>query len=314
MPAAPAGRRESQEGRLTTAPPDRAGRVAHHARAAFLALAASLLLACSPAPQSGAPSDAEGSTVLVRGNGPEPDSLDPQKARTIEAHTILRDLYECLTSLAKDASVAPGVAREWEASEDGLTYTFRLRTDARWSNGDPVVAEDFVFALRRLVDPATASQYAQIVDVIENAREIIAGERPPDSLGVAAPDPATVVVRLAGPAPYLPGLMSHPSTCPVHRPTLERHGRDFTRPGVTVSNGASIASTSTTRSRSVTMPTGTRRPSRFSAMTRVPTWYSRISRAASRIPVSGGQKTTSRVQISPIRICILLDFVSRARW
>jgi len=240
VPAAPAGRRESQEGRLTTAPPDRAGRVAHHARAAFLALAASLLLACSPAPQSGAPSDAEGSTVLVRGNGPEPDSLDPQKARTIEAHTILRDLYECLTSLAKDASVAPGVAREWEASEDGLTYTFRLRTDARWSNGDPVVAEDFVFALRRLVDPATASQYAQIVDVIENAREIIAGERPPDSLGVAAPDPATVVVRLAGPAPYLPGLMSHPSTCPVHRPTLERHGRDFTRPGVTVSNGAFV--------------------------------------------------------------------------
>lgn len=178
--------------------------------------------------------------ILLRGNGPEPDSLDPQKARSVEAHVVLRDLYECLTSLAKDASTAPGVAKSWEASPDGLTYTFHLRDNALWSNGDRVTGDDFVFALRRLVDPTTASQYAQLIDVVENVPAIVAGRAAPSTLGVAAPDDATVVVRLAAPAPYLPGLLSFPSTCPVHRPTLEREGARFTRPGVMVSNGAFV--------------------------------------------------------------------------
>ncbi len=178
--------------------------------------------------------------ILLRGNGPEPDSLDPQKARSVEAHVVLRDLYECLTSLAKDAGTAPGVAKTWEASPDGLTYTFHLRDNARWSNGDRVTSDDFVFALRRLVDPATASQYAQLIDVVENAPAIVAGRAAPTTLGVAAPDDATVVVRLSAPAPYLPGLLSFPSTCPVHRPTLEREGARFTKPGVMVSNGAFV--------------------------------------------------------------------------
>lgn len=178
--------------------------------------------------------------ILLRGNGPEPDSLDPQKARSVEAHVVLRDLYECLTSLAKDAGTAPGVAKTWEASPDGLTYTFHLRDNARWSNGDRVTSDDFVFALRRLVDPATASQYAQLIDVVENAPAIVAGRAAPSTLGVAAPDDATVVVRLSAPAPYLPGLLSFPSTCPVHRPTLEREGARFTKPGVMVSNGAFV--------------------------------------------------------------------------
>jgi oligopeptide transport system substrate-binding protein len=178
--------------------------------------------------------------ILLRGNGPEPDSLDPQKARTVESHAILRDLYECLTSLGKDAGTAPGVAESWEASPDGLAYTFHLRNNARWSNGDRVTGDDFVFALRRLVDPATASQYAQFIDVVENASAIVAGRMAPSTLGVRAPDAATVVVRLATPAPYLPGLLSFPSTCPVHRPTLEKEGTRFTKPGVMVSNGAFV--------------------------------------------------------------------------
>ncbi|HEX7417271.1 MAG TPA: ABC transporter substrate-binding protein, partial [Steroidobacteraceae bacterium] len=125
--------------------------------------------------------------ILLRGNGVEPDSLDPQKARSAEAQTILRDLCEGLTTLAKDASAAPGVASDWSVSTDGRTYTFHLRAAARWSNGEQVVGEDFVAGLRRLVDPATASQYAQVVDVIRNAGDIIAGKKPPDALGVAAP-------------------------------------------------------------------------------------------------------------------------------
>jgi oligopeptide transport system substrate-binding protein len=125
-------------------------------------------------------------------------------------------------------------------SADGLTWTFTLRPNARWSNGDKVVAADFVAGLRRLVDPATASGYAQYADVIANTDDIVAGRKPVTALGVAAPDDATVVITLGTPAPYLPALLSHPSTCPVHRPTLARYGERFARPGIMVSDGAFV--------------------------------------------------------------------------
>jgi ABC-type oligopeptide transport system substrate-binding subunit len=174
----------------------------------------------------------------VRGNGPEPDSLDPQRARNVESSSVLRDMYEGLTIVGPDGSPAPGVASEWAVSEDGLRWTFRLRPEARWSNGDPVVAADFVAAMQRLVDPATASQYAQVVDSIRNAGGIIRGQRKPAELGVAAADDRTLVVELESPTPYLPGLMSHWSTMPVHRPSLQAHGAAFVKPGNHVSNGA----------------------------------------------------------------------------
>ena len=179
-------------------------------------------------------------TTLLRGVGPDPDSLDPQRARSAESQSILRDLCEGLTALDKAAGVAPGVASTWTTSPDGKTYTFKLRPDARWSNGDRVVAGDFVAALRRLVDPATASAYAQVIDVVANAGDIVAGKMPPEALGVTAPDDSTVVVALATPAAYLPQLLSHTSTCPVHRPTLAAHGDSYARPGVMVSNGAYV--------------------------------------------------------------------------
>ena len=211
---------------------------------ATLATVCSTLIACSRSPESrsaGATNAAPGAAaILVRGVGPEPDSLDPQKARTTESQTILRDLCEGLTSLDKSAAAAPGAARAWTVSDDGKTYTFKLRPDARWSNGDRVVAEDFVAGLRRLVDPATASPYAQVIDVITDATDIIAGKKPPQSLGIGAPDEATVLIHLVAPAPYLPGLVAHPSTCPVHRPTLARHGEALARPGIMVSNGAFV--------------------------------------------------------------------------
>jgi oligopeptide transport system substrate-binding protein len=142
--------------------------------------------------------------------------------------------------LDKTAAVAPGVASEWTMSHDGKTYTFKLRSDARWSNGDRLVAADFVAALRRLVNPATASPYAQVVDVIANAGDIITGKKSPQTLGVTAPDDSTVVIALNTPAPYLPGLLSHTSTCPVHRPTLAAHSETYARPGIMVSNGAFV--------------------------------------------------------------------------
>jgi len=214
-------------------------------RAALSAAATATLIAClagctrsqeGPAGSGAAPQAA----MLVRGGGPDPDSLDPQKARGFEAQSILRDLCEGLTTLDRNAAVAPGVASTWGVSTDGRVYVFKLRREARWSNGEPVVAADFVAGLRRLVDPATASGYAQYIDVIANAGDIVAARKPPEALGVAAPDDGTVVVTLATPAPYLPTLLSHPSACPVHRPTLAAHPEGQARPGVMVSNGAFV--------------------------------------------------------------------------
>ena len=207
-----------------------------------IALGAALLsiAACSRSPQTNATPAGPPNTTLLRGSGAEPDSLDPQKARSVESQGILRDLCEGLTTLDKTAGVAPGVATNWAVSADGKRYTFNLRPDAHWSNGDRVVAADFVAALRRLTDPATASAYAQVIDVVENASDIVAGKKPPESLGVHAPSDGTVVVDLATPAAYLPSLLSHTSTCPVHRPTLTQHPAELAKPGTMISNGAFV--------------------------------------------------------------------------
>lgn len=201
---------------------------------AALALAAGAIAGCGPgvvAPAAG---------ELRRGNGSEPDSIDPQLARMEAAMTILRDCYEGLASMAPDGSAIPGAAESWAVSEDGLTYTFILRASARWSNGDPVVAEDFAFAFRRLVDPATASQYAMMLEPVMHAVDIVAGRKPPTALAVAAPDERTLVVQLATPSPYFAALLSHPSTFPVHRSTLAAQPGEFARPGIAVTNGAFV--------------------------------------------------------------------------
>jgi oligopeptide transport system substrate-binding protein len=209
-------------------------------RAVLIAAALTSVVGCSRSPDTATSGASASSVVLLRGAGAEPDSLDPQKARSVESQAILRDLCEGLTTLDKTAAVAPGIATDWSVSSDGKTYKFNLRSGARWSNGEPVVAADFVAGLRRLVDPATASSYAQVVDVITNASDIVAGRKPPESLGVAAPDDATVVIELTSPAAYLPGLLSHTSTCPVHRPTLAQHAAELAKPGVMVSDGAFV--------------------------------------------------------------------------
>ena len=184
--------------------------------------------------------EADGVKTLLRGNGPDPDSVDPHRARSTESMQVLRDLFEGLTRLDQRAAPIPGAAESWTVSTDGRIYTFKLRPGLRWSNGDALVAEDFAAGLRRLVDPATASQYAEVIDVIVNARDIVAGRMPITSLGVAAPDDLTVVITLNNPAPYLPGLMAHPSCSPLHRKSLAAFGDRFARPGQQVSNGAFV--------------------------------------------------------------------------
>jgi ABC-type oligopeptide transport system substrate-binding subunit len=172
--------------------------------------------------------------TLRRGNGPEPDSLDPHLARADSAANVLRDLYEGLTVLDAKGEPAPGVAERWEVSPDGLTYTFHLRETARWSNGEPVTAQDFAASWRRLVTPATGGQYAQLLAPVVNASEIVAGRAPPVTLGVSTPDARTFVVTLRAPTPYFLALASHWATLPVYGAKAPG------RAGEAVSNGAFV--------------------------------------------------------------------------
>ncbi len=176
--------------------------------------------------------------VFHRGNAVEPPTLDPHRSEETGSFEILRDLYEGLTTETVDARVVPGAAESWDVSEDGLTWTFRLRADGAWSNGDPVVAADFVAGLRRTVDPATASTYAQVLFPIRNAEAVSKGELPPEALGVYAPDSATLIVELATPTPYFLALLTHSATFPLHRASYEKHVQAFARAGNLVSNGA----------------------------------------------------------------------------
>lgn len=176
--------------------------------------------------------------ILRRGNGAEPETLDPHRAEGVTSSNVLRDLFEGLIAEAPDGALIPGAAESWTMSDDGRVYTFKLRANGRWSNGDPVTAEDFVFGLRRSADPATLSEYSAILYPIENAEAVVQGTLPPEQLGVKAIDAHTLELRLHSPTPYLLGLLTHSSTYPVHRASIEKYGTLFARPGNLVSNGA----------------------------------------------------------------------------
>ena len=176
--------------------------------------------------------------MLKRGLGAEPESLDPHRSRSAEAGDVQRDFGEGLTGYSASGELEPRAAERWETGDDGRAWRFYLRRDARWSNGDPVTAEDFVHGFRRLVDPATAAFYSQSVIAVVNAAAIIAGELPVEALGVEAAGPHELVIRLEQPTPYFLALLTHPSMFPVHRGSLEQHGDDFARPGNLVGNGA----------------------------------------------------------------------------
>ena len=167
-------------------------------------------------------------------------SLDPQIASSVEDSDVIRSLFEGLYNEDGSGNLVPGVALEHTVSEDLTTYTFKLRPDAKWSNGDPVVAGDFVAAWQRLVDPKTASEYAWYMELMQvaNAAEIIAGTKPATDLGVKAVDATTLEVKILAPLPYFPKMLTHSSTFPNHIATVEKFGADWTKPGNLIGNGA----------------------------------------------------------------------------
>jgi oligopeptide transport system substrate-binding protein len=171
-----------------------------HAGLALASLFVSAVLLASAA--------ANAESVLNRGNAAEPETLDPQKLTGVPEGNIAYDLYEGLTTLDAQGNPTGGVAKSWEVSDDGKIYTFHLRDDAKWSNGDPITADDVVYSFHRIVDPKVAAEYAYIYAPIVNADDISNGKEPDlDKLGVTAVDQHTVKITLKAPTPYLIGLL-----------------------------------------------------------------------------------------------------------
>ena len=181
--------------------------------------------------------------AVVRHLKDEPTSLSPLKLVGLPELQVLRDLYEGLLTQGPDGKVLPGVAERWE-SEDNQQFTFHLRPDARWSNGDPVRAADFVYGWRKLVDPKEAATFAWFAQLAHftNVDEIVAGKLAPEELGVEALDDHTLRVRLSQPVPYFLSLLTHPSLSPLHRASMEQYGTKWTQPGKLVGNGAFVLS------------------------------------------------------------------------
>ena len=174
--------------------------------------------------------------TLNRGNGGEPETLDPTFAATQPEDNIVGDLMVGLTTLDAAAKAIPGMAERWTVSQDGLTWTFHLR-HAQWSDGQPVTAADFDFAFRRLLNPKTASRNAANLWIIRNAQAHSGGKLPETALGIAAPRPDTIILTLEHPGPYLPELLAHVSASPLPRHAVTKFGAAWTRPGTYISNG-----------------------------------------------------------------------------
>ncbi len=184
--------------------------------------------------------------VFLIGNASEPKSLDPHIATGVTEHVILMALIEGLVAEhPSEETVAPGVAERWESNATFDEWTFHLRRDARWSNGDPVTAQDFLYSFRRILTPELASQYAEALYVMKGAEAFNRGETTdPATLGATAPDDHTLKISLVGPTPYFPLMLPHYAWYPVHPPTIEAHGGPtnrasrWTHAGSFVGNGA----------------------------------------------------------------------------
>ncbi|HEX2760734.1 MAG TPA: peptide ABC transporter substrate-binding protein, partial [Rhizomicrobium sp.] len=159
---------------------------------------------------------AQAETILNRGNGSEPETLDPAFATSQAELNVLGDLMVGLTTLDARARPIPGIAERWEISKDGLTWTFHLR-EAQWSDGKPVTAQDFVAGWQRVLDPQTAGRAAATLWPVKNARAISSGMKPPSALGVQASGANILIVSLENPTPYLPELLAMPAAAPLSR-------------------------------------------------------------------------------------------------
>jgi oligopeptide transport system substrate-binding protein len=198
---------------------------------------------CGKRESAAAQAAREGRFLMV--TGADPQTLDPHVATGFPEFQVFIALFEGLTTLDPvTCEPRPGAAEKWDVSPDGTVYTFYLRPDNRWSNGDAVTAEDFVYSMRRILAPALAAEYAHFLYYLKNGRAVHLGEiKDSGQLGVRVVNPLTLEVTLEHPVPYFPALLSHQAFMPVHRATVEKFGRSddrasaWTKPGNLVGNG-----------------------------------------------------------------------------
>nr|WP_286009697.1 peptide ABC transporter substrate-binding protein [Salinicola sp. S1-1-2] len=178
--------------------------------------------------------------TLQMGISGDPASLSPARITGgVWEEDVLRDLFEGPIAIDSDGQIIPGAAERWDISDDGLTYTFHLRDDLQWSDGEPLTADDFVYAYRHQVDPATASNYAHRLYPVVNARAINAGDKPLESLGVASLDEGqTLQITLAEPTVYFLKTLVLPFAYPIPQHLVERYGDDWSNPENIAVNGA----------------------------------------------------------------------------
>ncbi|MEM9620819.1 MAG: peptide ABC transporter substrate-binding protein [Pseudomonadota bacterium] len=178
------------------------------------------------------------SSVLRLANAGEPETLDPHRYNLRLEETLLNDLFMGLTTFDARGNIVPGAAKSWSTSSDGLTWTFKLRTDLKWSDGQSLTADDFVFAFQRLQNPDTAASLAYFMDMLDNAPAVNRGDLPLEALGVRADGPHTLILTLSRPYPYLLERLLYPTAYPVPRHSIERHGDAWVKAANWVSNGA----------------------------------------------------------------------------
>lgn len=177
-----------------------------------------------------------GKLCFETGNTSDPISLDPHKITSVAENRLLSDMIVGLTQDDPEGKPVPGMATSWETSADGLVWTFHLR-DAVWSDGVPVTADDFVFSLRRIMMPETASEYASLLFFLKNGEPVSTGKAPPTALGVRALDARTLQIELEHPAPFLLELAKHMTMFPVPKHVVEKWGDKWSNPEHFVSNG-----------------------------------------------------------------------------
>jgi oligopeptide transport system substrate-binding protein len=214
-----------------------------HLRFYIILLACASLAGCGQNQSNVEKGNAE--QELYIGIGTEPEGLDPHIVTGVTEHYVLLSLFEGLTTVHPETlAIEPGVALNWDVSKDGLRYTFYLDPEARWSNGDPLTAEAFLFAYERILTPAMGAPYAYMLYCIRGAEAFNKGELTDFAkVGLSSPDPHTLIIDLEAPTPYLLSLPTHYTWFPLHEPTVLANGSmttrisKWTKPGIMVGNG-----------------------------------------------------------------------------
>ena len=208
---------------------------------AAVAALAVLAVGCGSGSDTGSNGSGVIDQVININWGAEPPSLDPGLATDTTSGDVITNIMDPLVKLDKNLEPVPNLAKSWDVSNDGKTVTFELRDDGRWTNGDPVTAQDFEWSWKRTISPELAADYAYQFFGIAGAAEYNACKQNCDALrdkvGVKALDDHTLQVRLTSPQPWFVQQVSHQSFLAVHRATVERFGRKWTDPANIVTDG-----------------------------------------------------------------------------